>query len=442
MSDVVLTRAVYPVLRRAVLGFCLAALVLAPLALGLLAVETAPRVVDPGPPDAAAAARTRDLAESLQALIETEAAAGSWSVSEAELDAVLASAQRLSPGLFGTARVAPDGVAVDVSAGPPLMPGGLWANLHLALAPSEHGLEIAAARIGRLPLPPALARAGLVLALDRLLGDGLGSAAVAGVTAVRVAPPSLTVALDFGEGGSDFFDRLRSRAHAAAGPDARARVYHQLWFLDRMARSGELPRHGSVLPYFAQVIGVAERSGGDPLQEMRAALYALALYCGDADFGQAIAVTVPAHMRERQNRCGPTTLAGRHDLKRHFVISAGLYAASSGRASFGMGELKELLDSNEGGSGFSFDDIAADLAGARFAAAFLAAPPADWPAMLASIDDDAALLPALDGLPSGLGEAEFRRRYGDVDSPAYAAMVEEIRARVDALPLYAGAPAD
>ena len=63
MSDVVLTRALYPVLRRTVLGLCLAALLVAPLALGLLAVETAPRVVDPGPPDAAAAARTRDLAE-------------------------------------------------------------------------------------------------------------------------------------------------------------------------------------------------------------------------------------------------------------------------------------------------------------------------------------------------------------------------------------------
>ena len=139
------------------------------------------------------------------------------------------------------------------------------------------------------------------------------------------------MALDFGQGGSDFFERLRGRAHAAAGTDARERVYHQLWFLDRMARDGALPRQGSVLPYFAQVIGLAGRSDGDPHEEMRAALYALALYCGDADFGQAISVTVPSHMLGRQNRCGPTTLAGRQDLKRHFVISAGLYAVSSGR---------------------------------------------------------------------------------------------------------------
>ncbi|MFT3975115.1 MAG: hypothetical protein QM699_17230 [Amaricoccus sp.] len=44
-------------------------------------------------------------------------------------------------------------------------------------------------------------------------------------------------------------------------------------------------------------------------------------------------------------------------------------------------------------------------------------------------------MPPIDGLPSGLSEAEFRRRFGDVDSPAYAAMVAEIRRRVAALPL-------
>jgi hypothetical protein len=34
-------------------------------------------------------------------------------------------------------------------------------------------------------------------------------------------------------------------------------------------------------------------------------------------------------------------------------------------------------------------------------------------------------------------QAEFEARFGDVDSPAYRAMVAEIRRRVDALPLAA-----
>ena len=49
--------------------------------------------------------------------------------------------------------------------------------------------------------------------------------------------------------------------------------------------------------------------------------------------------------------------------------------ASSGGAAFSAGEYKELLDSNPYGSGFSFDDLAADRAGIRFAARLLAAAP-------------------------------------------------------------------
>ena len=119
------------------------------------------------------------------------------------------------------------------------------------------------------------------------------------------------------------------------------------------------------------------------------------------------------------------------------MVSAGLYAATSGTTAFGMGELKELLDSNDGGSGFSFDDMAADAAGVRFAAAFLGAPKSRWPAMLAQIRDESDVLPSLDGLPSGMSAADFRARYGDVDSPAYAALVAEIDRRLDAMPLYA-----
>ncbi len=101
-----------------------------------------------------------------------------------------------------------------------------------------------------------------------------------------------------------------------------------------------------------------------------------------------------------------------------------------------MGELKELLDSNEGGSGFSFDDLAADLAGARFARAFLEAPRADWPALIARITREEDVMPALDGLPEGMSAAEFGQRYGDVDSPAYRTMMDEITSRIDVLPLY------
>jgi len=165
-------------------------------------------------------------------------------------------------------------------------------------------------------------------------------------------------------------------------------------------------------------------------------MLALMVYCGAAELGPPVGVTLSPRRRGANNHCEGTTLGGRDDLKRHFVVSAGIYAASTGQAAFGLGELKELLDSNLGGSGFSFDDMAANAAGARFAATFLAAPPEDWSEMLALIRSEDDLLPPLDDLPRGLSEAEFRARYGDVESAAYQALVADIDARVAALPLH------
>ncbi len=443
MPAAAMTRSTFPMLRRTVVAVLLAGLLLVPLAVVLLAVQTEPRIADPGPPDALAAAHTRDLAERLHTFIATNGAGASFSVDEDQLNAVLASAQRLSPGLFGLAHIGADEVTVEISAGAPLLPRGLWANLHLGLMSSEQGLRLTSARLGRLPLPPGLVQRAATMALDRLLGKDLGTVAVDSVAAVRVTPPQVTLAFDFGDDPGAFFDRLRERAVSAAGTTARERVYDQLWFIDRKVRSGELPWSGSMLPFVQQAIGLAAgQTEGDPREELRAAFYALALYCGDPEFGQVISMELKSYMRGARNGCDTTTLAGRDDLKRHFLISAGLYAASSGRASFGMGELKELLDSNTGGTGFSFDDVAADLAGIRFATAFLDAPRAEWPAMLARIDGEADILPEVHDLPSGLTEDEFRRRFRDVDSPAYAAMVAAIRGRIDALPLYAGRPID
>lgn len=425
---------------RATRALLLALVVLSPVGLLLLAVETAPRAVNLGPPDAGAAEATRDVVARLKALVDQGGAETGVSISEPELNSVLAAAQRLVPGAYGSARVTPEAVALDLSVGPPLVPGGFWANLHLTALPSDSGLVLGSARLGRLPIPPALALEGLRLALDRKLGDGLGTDLVASVATLRLSPPDAAVTFDFdAAGGPAFFDRLRERVIEAAGTTARERVYMQAWLLDQRLRHGGLPRDGSALPWLKQAVRVASNPKGKVAdrEELRAALYALALVCGDPDFGSSIAVGFNDRMQSAARGCAGTRLAGRDDLRKHFVISAGLYAANTGKAAFGMGELKELLDSNPGGSGFSFDDMAADLAGVHFAATFLDSPPEAWPAMLARLSDESDIMPSVEGLPSGMTEAAFRARFGDVDSPEYTAMVSEIRRRVAALPLTA-----
>ena len=229
---------------------------------------------------------------------------------------------------------------------------------------------------------------------------------------------------------------MRAEARGAAGTDARALAAAQLEAIQAAVRIGRLPRDGSFLPYLRFVVEAAGRQSGSERERARGALYALALYCGDPGFETVVGVWLPGRMQGARNGCDGTTLGARDDLRKHFAISAGLDAATSGTTAFGVGELKELLDSNPGGSGFGFDDMTADAAGVRFARTFLGTSSDGWDALAARIADEDAVLPSLAGLPSGLSADEFAARYGSVDSAAYAELIAEIDRRVGALPLH------
>ena len=129
-------------------------------------------------------------------------------------------------------------------------------------------------------------------------------------------------------------------------------------------------------------------NSGDLSKEVQSALHALAIYCGHVKYQNLIGDVVPRDRRQSLNGCHSATLAGRHDLKQHFFISAGLQAASDANIAFTIGEFKELLDSDKGGSGFSFDDLAADRAGLRLAKRLLLATPADMPSILARLKQE------------------------------------------------------
>ena len=96
------------------------------------------------------------------------------------------------------------------------------------------------------------------------------------------------------------------------------------------------------------------------------------------------------------------------------------------------------MKDSEGPSGFSFTDIGADRAGVRFAKQSIASP-ASARAMqraLARPIEEAQFFPQVRDLPEGLSEAEFRRRYGDINSVEYQRMIAEIDRRIVAIPLY------
>ena len=128
------------------------------------------------------------------------------------------------------------------------------------------------------------------------------------------------------------------------------------------------------------------------------------------------------------------TVSGRDDFAKHFMVSATIAAYADTALSDVVGLYKEIEDSRTG-SGFSFNDIAADRAGTRFGEKAVASIELAQQLQLrvASGLKDSDLMPPWSDLPEFMSEVEFKRRFGGIDAPAYQQMMQEIDQRVSIL---------
>lgn len=130
------------------------------------------------------------------------------------------------------------------------------------------------------------------------------------------------------------------------------------------------------------------------------------------------------------------TLMGRHDLAQHFLVSAGINSMSDSAWSKAIGLDKELKDS-DGGSGFSFADLMADIAGNKLAdKALTDATAIDLQTKLKVMMSEQEIMGDISDLPEGLTENEFRMEFGTTSSEEYIRMVREIERRLFNCTLY------
>lgn len=137
------------------------------------------------------------------------------------------------------------------------------------------------------------------------------------------------------------------------------------------------------------------------------------------------------------------TLSGRQDWARHFLLSAGLTQVAPDGLPEQVSLIKESLDAEAGGSGFSFTDLLMDAAGRRFALVATSSEPEArrmQEAVLAGIGEG-DLAPRNAGLPEGLSSERLEEELGGVDGPGFRALEAEITSRLDDLPLYRGSAA-
>jgi hypothetical protein len=372
-------------------------------------IENAKRIVDQHDPRRARAGGLRTVA-----------------ISEQELD--LAANYAASRFGRGAARVAlpHGGVRVQASAEVPQSPFGRYLNVDAELRQTGTLPRVAHLRIGSLPVPAPVADYLFREGLRRLVATDPGDLAADIVKGATVANGRLTVTYAWS-------GAIEERARAimlSATDQARLRAYHDR-LVATVAKAPDKVSLAALMPPLFRT--VLERSaGGDVIAENRAAIAVLAFYASGAGLG----ALVPGAGQWPKAAPRAVTLSHRDDLAKHFIISAAIAAEAGSPLADAIGLYKEIEDSRRG-SGFSFNDLAADRAGTRFGEVATRSPERarQLAQALAPGAKESDFMPDVADLPEFMPEAEFERRYGGVGAPKYNDMMATIDARIASRPL-------
>ncbi|WP_374437981.1 hypothetical protein [Inhella sp.] len=414
---------------RRLLLFALAALCFLSPLLGLaLALQTEPRLPELhsrlGP---AELARGRQLLRQLDPRRLPADSVSELRLREADLNTLLAHS-----GQRAQLQLRRDGALLQASLPWKLGPWPVWLNLELELdSPSWVGGAVwpqpRRLRIGRLPLPPSLSLRLARSALERRFGAAPW-AAVDMVEAVRLDEEAVWLRWRWQP-------QQAAAALASLWPQAEQealRAQHRRW----QALVGQLqPPRPSVelaqlLPELAREALARVEGGQAAAAELRALWLQLALRSVGRDPGRLIG--------DPDNRPSPgLRLAGREDMAQHFLISAWLAAQGAGQMGDALGLAKELSDTQRGGSGFSFNDLAADRAGERIGR-LGSGRPLELLRLLAQQPPETAFFPKVADLPEFLSRQRLQQEFGGVDGPGYRALMTEIERRIDALAVHRG----
>lgn len=315
---------------------------------------------------------------------------------------------------------------VHISLHLPANPFGRWLNLHLRLEQTGGLPAVVSIHAGRLPVPVRLGRWLLRRAIER---QGLAAEAELAAQMVRRVmfnPQQLVLLYAWQPGGA----ARMLQALIPADEQQRLGVY-----TERLAQvAAKQPPAEWTAPLVAFIGPLFElaqqrtQAGNAAAAENRAAIAVLTLYAN----GRGLDTVLPAARGWPHPRPLRLTLGGRDDFPLHFLVSAALASEGTGPLSKVMGLYKEVMDSR-GGSGFSFNDMAANRAGTR-AGELAVQQPQKLQAALARGVAESDILPRWDDLPEFMPEPEFLRRFGGIGAPPYVAMLEEIDRRVAVLP--------
>ncbi|MDD1649758.1 MAG: hypothetical protein LUO80_05120 [Methylococcaceae bacterium] len=295
-------------------------------------------------------------------------------------------------------------------------------------------------RLGRFDVPPPALRLVAGMLHGMVMDDPQLHRIMGAMEAVRIEPGALELVFEPGAIGRQVIPSLVQLLWQR--PDVA--VETGLYLRQLLQTASDLPPDADG---FGRLMEEAFRlarqrsPSRDPRLENRAAIFALAIMLGHEGLEPLVGEILDEAMRSRiRSTMGSVTLRGRRDWPRHFLVSAALKLLSNEPMSDRVGLFKEQIDSKQGGSGFSFADLLANMAGLRFAVGAITSEEGarrlqSTLAQGFQVDD---FFPEAKDLPEGIPAPLFQKKYGGVGGPGYHRMVEEIQRRLDSLPAIAG----
>ena len=308
---------------------------------------------------------------------------------------------------------------------PPAAPLSGYVNVSGRLVQSIDLPRLESVRVGRLPLPDVLSNWLLERALDQLRAHPQRPVPVDALRTVRFSRHSMGLIYTW-----DSALPQQLRASISGENDVEQLRPYQTLLADEARAFGRGPVSLAVLLHPMIRLAQTRSADGEAAAENRAALLVLTFHV----LGERLSRVVPQAAAWPRPAWQRVTLSGRSDLAKHFMVSAAIAAHADTALADAIGLYKEVEDAR-GGSGFSFDDLAADRAGTRFGEAATKQADALQRRLRAGVKE-ADVMPMVADLPGGMTEAQFLERFGGIGAPAYQAMIHEIELRVSALPVW------
>lgn len=366
-------------------------------------------------------------------------------ISYSQAESLLGFTQRALPNVSSELKLAASNAEIMVSYQLPSYFFSSYLNFSIRVV-QDSRLHVESVSIGGIRIPGGWALKWAEALANSYTNSEVASKAIQLVAKTEISPNQVIVSLNPLDSLLRELKNIKTSGDGNEMQLLRIKTAHYLRVLDSLPSPDDLNAQNkdTSLSYYLHKVMLEAKamSAKDPqgnsnsaTLENEAAIMALAIYAGHRRFSTlfgdlSFAVDPIPTVRQKP------VLANRQDLSLHFIFSAAIKLLSEQGISVAVGEFKELMDRGKGGSGYSFIDLTADMAGANFAA--LAVDPRTAEKIqdiMSSEANEFLFFPSIEGFDEGMDKSKFRQKYTNIESKEYLKVVEEIEKRMGKLPI-------